>query len=137
MTAPSTTMAWCIGRSSTRARIRGAKRAPSSSRAASVELHRDIEIEESGELRILVDQPKNERARRQMAQRLLARDEGIAAAALNERAAVKHVARSAKRHEFLVVPLLDQALHDDEQTFGRRSAREDGLVWAEIADIEL
>ena len=101
-----------------------------------VELHRDIEVEEGREARVLGDQPHHERARQEMAERLFAGDEGVRPAALHEPAAVESVARAEQRHEVGAVALLDHALHHHEQAFGRRAARDDRLARAEIADIE-
>ena len=88
-----------------------------------VELVGDVEIEERGEARVAVDQPQRHVARQQVAQRLLARDERVGAAALHERARVEHVARAAQRDEVVAVPLLDRALDHDEQAVGRARRR--------------
>ena len=90
-----------------------------------VELARDVEIEERGEAGVLVDEPQRHVAGQEVAERLLAGDEGIGASALHQRAAVERIARTAQRDDFIVVALLDAALDDDEQAFGSAVARDD------------
>ena len=75
-----------------------------------LELARDVEIEEGGEARILVDEAERDVTRQQVAERLLARDEGVRAAALHERSAVEDVARPAQRQHVGAVPLLRRCL---------------------------
>ena len=83
-----------------------------------------------------LDQPHRGRARQQIAQRLLGRDEGGGGAALDQRARVERVAGAERRHDLVAVALLDMALHDDEQVLRRRALGEDRLAGAEIADVE-
>ena len=101
-----------------------------------VEFRRDVEIEERSEAGILGDEPHDDAARREVAKRFFARDESVRAAALHERTTVEGVARPAQRHEVVAVALLDRALHDDEQAFGRRAGTDDRLAGPEIADVE-
>ena len=75
-------------------------------------------------------------AGQEVAERLLAGDEGVGASALHQRPAVERIAWTAQRDDFIVVALLDAALDDDEQAFGSAVARDDRFAWAEIADVE-
>ena len=75
-------------------------------------------------------------AGQEVAQRLLAGDEGVGAPALHQRAAVERIARTAQRDDFIVVALLDAALDDDEQAFGSAIARNDRFARTEIADVK-
>ena len=101
-----------------------------------VELVGDIEVEERGEARVRVDEPQRHGARQQVAERLLARDKGVGAAALHQSARIEHVAGAPKRHEIVAVALLDRPLDDDEQAFRRAAAGDDGFVRPVIGDVE-
>ena len=101
-----------------------------------VELARDVEIEERGEARVLIDEPERHVAGQEVAERLLAGDEGVGASALHQRPAVERIAGTAQRDDIVVVALLDAALDDDEQAVGSAVARDDGFAGAEIADVE-
>ena len=102
----------------------------------SVELARDVEVEERGEAGVLIDEPQRHVAGQQAAQRLLASDEGIGASPLHQRPAVERIAWTAQCDDFIVIALLDAALDDDEQAFGSAVARNDRFAWAEIADVK-
>ena len=56
----------------------------------------DVEVEERGKARILVDEPKRDVARKQVAERFLPGDESIGSAALHQGAAVERVAGAAQ-----------------------------------------
>ena len=86
------------------------------------ELARNVAIEERGEAVVMGDQLEDEVARREVAQRLLARDEGVRSAALDEGAAVETIAGAAQADDFVAVALLDAALDDDEQAVRRAVA---------------
>ena len=101
-----------------------------------VELARNVEVEERGEAGVLTDEPERHVAGQEVAQRLLAGDEGVEAPALHQRAAVERIARTAQRDDFIVVALLDAALDDDEQAFGSAIARNDRFARTEIADVK-
>ncbi len=81
----SMNVARCNGRSRTRACSSGLSARALLFARRRVELARDVAIEERGEARVVVDQPQRDVARQQVAQRLLAGDEGVRAAALDER----------------------------------------------------
>ena len=59
------------------------------------ELARDLAIEEGGEAVVVVDEAEDEVARREVAQRLLARDERVRSRALDQGAAVETIAGAA------------------------------------------
>ena len=96
----------------------------------------DVKVEERREAPVLVDKPKRDVARQQIAERLLPRDEGIGSAALHEGPAVKRIAGAVQCDEILAVPLLHKSLDDDEETVGRLVAPDNRLIRAEICDVE-
>ena len=101
-----------------------------------VELVGDVEIEERGEARVLVDKPQRDVARQQIAERLLARDEDVRAAALDQRAAVERVAGPPQRDKVVAVALFDHALDDDIEAVGRAVAGNDRFVRPKIGDVQ-
>ena len=100
------------------------------------ELARNLAIEEGGETVVVGDELEDQVARREVAQRLLARDEGVRSAALDESATVEAIARAAQADDFVAVALLDAALDDDVERVRGAVAGDQGLAGAEIADVE-
>ena len=101
-----------------------------------IELVGDVEIEERREARVLVDKPQGDVAREEIAERLLARDEHVRPAALDQRAAVERVARPSQRDKVVAVALFDHPLDDDIEAVGRTVAGDDRLVRVEIGDVQ-
>ena len=101
-----------------------------------IELVGDVEIEERSEARVLVDELQGDVARKKIAERLLARDEDVRAAPLDQRAAVERIARPSQRDEVVAVALFDHALDDDVEAVGRAVAGDDRLVRVEIGDVQ-
>ena len=128
--------AGCSTSSRTRACIVGANRASSALAGDRVELAGNVEIEEGGEARILIDEAKREVARQEVAQRLFAREIGVRTSALDERPTVETLARPPERNDFAALSFLDASLEDDEEAFGRGVPGEDRLAGPEIADID-
>ncbi len=82
------------------------------------------------------DELEDEVARREVAERLFARDERVRAAALDEGAAVEAVAGAAQSDDLVAVALLDAALDENEQRVGDAVAGDQRLAGTEIADVE-
>ena len=101
-----------------------------------VELAGNVEIEEGGEARILIDEAKREVARQEVAQRLFARQIGVRPSALDQRPAVETLAWPPERDDLGALSFLDASLEDDEEAFGRCVPGEDRLAGPEIADID-